>query len=468
MLALYDGCTNPLVVQRTLAARSVADGQRGALLAAALKLTTLVPIVAAGLPGGVLYPHLRRDDDIYRYIRLALGLLPSGVPGAFLATCLAALMAARSATYNSAVTVLSIDFIPRARPQRDERHTTRWARITTARATRVSAAGVPQLARFPSLRQYFQAVHACLAPPVAAVFLAGVLWRGANARGAFGAALYVLALLGISRLQLLGVTGMDLAVSLAARALASLPRTPRSVQLGGLAVLALTATIVAAFWSRMSMAAIKDVAKRAGVGVGTVLRVIAGSGSVSADAPGRVRRAVEELRFRPSHAARVLQKGQSQTIGVFVPLVHGAIYTPILHAIYTTLRTYSRHMVVDFGQRRESERQDALDAAEFLTDRGCDGLLIMGTALKCTDVERIAALRQAGLIVPGDLPVMGYDGIDLTALTVPPLITVLIPWRQIASHALHHLLNLCYGISLPVERDSPAQVTWRDAIARLA
>ena len=334
------------------------------------------------------------------------------------------------------------------------------------------------------------------------------------------------------------------------------------------------------------MATIKDVAKRAGVGVGTVSRVIAGSGPVSADAAGRVRRAIEELRFRPSHAARVLQKGQSQTIGVFVPLVHGAFYTPILHAIYTTLRAYGRHMVVDFGQTLESERQDALDGAEFLTDRGCDGLLIMGTALKPADIEHIAelqpkfvllnrcvphfraqcfnpdheaagaaaaralyetghrrlaviegpktsidnqlrmrgfmaalqsygidpgsvpqalgdfspesgrlavpklladgrtftalfcandemaigalaGLRQAGLTVPRDLSVMGYDGIDLTALTVPPLTTVLIPWRQIATHALHHLLNVCYGMSLPLERDIPAQVIWRDSVARL-
>jgi len=54
------------------------------------------------------------------------------------------------------------------------------------------------------------------------------------------------------------------------------------------------------------MATIKDVAKRAGVGVGTVSRVIAGNGSVSADAVRRVRQAVEDLKFRPSHAARVL------------------------------------------------------------------------------------------------------------------------------------------------------------------
>ncbi len=335
------------------------------------------------------------------------------------------------------------------------------------------------------------------------------------------------------------------------------------------------------------MATIKDVAKRAGVGVGTVSRVIAGSGPVSADATNRVRRAIAELRFRPSHAARALPKGQSQTIGVFVPLVHGAFYTPILHAIYATLREHGLHMVVDFGRTLETERQDALAGAEFLTDRGCDGLLIMATALKRADIEHIAQLqpkfallnrsvpqfrancfgpdhqaagaaagralcaaghrrvaviegparssdnrlrirgflealsecgidpdsvpreqgdfspesgraaaealfargrnftalfcandemaigalaaaRQAGLAVPQDLSVMGYDGIDLAALTVPPLTTVVIPWRQIATHALHHLLNLCYGMNLPVPPDVPAQVLYRESVARIA
>lgn len=335
------------------------------------------------------------------------------------------------------------------------------------------------------------------------------------------------------------------------------------------------------------MATIKDVAKRAGVGLGTASRVIGGSGPVSEDAIRRVRKAVEELKFRPSHAARVLQKGQSQTIGVFVPLIHGSFYTPILHAIYTVLRASGRQMVVDFGQSLESERQDALAGAEFLADRGCDGLIMMGTALKPADVDRIAerqlrfvllnrsipffqehcfnpdhraagaaagrtlceaghrrlaviegpksshdntlrmrgfdemlrkygvdpqriprtrgdfspesgragarellergapftalfcandemaigalsGLRQAGVVVPQECSVMGYDGIDLSEMTVPPLTTVLIPWREIATNALHHLLNLCYGGALPVRREIPPQVLWRASVAEAA
>lgn len=334
------------------------------------------------------------------------------------------------------------------------------------------------------------------------------------------------------------------------------------------------------------MATIKDVARRAGVGVGTASRAIAGNGPVSAKAAERVRKAVEELNFRPSHAARVLQNGLSQTIGVFVPLIHGAFYTPILHAIYTNLRPTGRHMVVDFGQTLESERQDALAGAEFLVDRGCDGLIIMGTRLKPKDVEKLmvlqpktvllnrtapgytdrcfnpdhksagaaaaralyeaghrkfaviegpptstdnvarlkgfydelsalginadaiprvdgdfspasgasgvqtllsgrkkftalfcandesamgalACLQQMGIKVPDDLSVMGYDGIDLSTFTVPPLTTVMVPWREIAQSALHHLLNLCYGTELAVQRDLEPQILWRGSVSRL-
>lgn len=335
------------------------------------------------------------------------------------------------------------------------------------------------------------------------------------------------------------------------------------------------------------MATIKDVAKRAGVGVGTASRAIAGSGPVSAKAADRVRKAVEELNFRPSHAARVLQKGQSQTIGVFVPLIQGSFYTPILHAIYSALRATGRHMVVDFGQTLDSERQDALNGAEFLVDRGCDGLIIMGTRLLPKDVKKLmtlqpktvllnrtvpefldhcfnpdhrtagavaartlleaghskiaviegpptsadnvsrmqgfyealetagidvgaiprvsgdfspgsgalgaqkllrddktftalfcandesalgalAHLQQIGVAVPRELSVMGYDGIDLSAFTVPPLTTVLIPWRKIATNALSYLLNLCYGTAMPVARNLPAEVLWRGSVARLS
>ncbi|MDO9193161.1 MAG: LacI family DNA-binding transcriptional regulator, partial [Undibacterium sp.] len=50
------------------------------------------------------------------------------------------------------------------------------------------------------------------------------------------------------------------------------------------------------------MATIKDVARLAGVGLGTASRVVSGRGSVSPATLERVKKAIEELDFRPSHA----------------------------------------------------------------------------------------------------------------------------------------------------------------------
>ena len=71
------------------------------------------------------------------------------------------------------------------------------------------------------------------------------------------------------------------------------------------------------------MATIKDVARLAGVGLGTASRAINGSGPVSPATLERVQKAIEELSFRPSHAARALLSGSSKMIGVYIPILKG-------------------------------------------------------------------------------------------------------------------------------------------------
>ena len=83
------------------------------------------------------------------------------------------------------------------------------------------------------------------------------------------------------------------------------------------------------FLKENTMATIKDVARLAGVGLGTASRVVSGKGSVSAATLERVKKAIEELDFRPSHAARSLLSGNTQMIGVYIPLLKGTFYMPI-------------------------------------------------------------------------------------------------------------------------------------------
>ena len=142
------------------------------------------------------------------------------------------------------------------------------------------------------------------------------------------------------------------------------------------------------------MATIKDVAKLAGVGLGTASRVVSGRGSVSPATLERVKKAIDELGFRPSHAARALLSGSSRMVGVYIPVLSGTFYTPILQIIDTELRAAGLHMVVAFGVGTSDARRQAIEGIEFLMERGCDGLIVMTGALLDEDIEALGAKRE--------------------------------------------------------------------------
>jgi LacI family transcriptional regulator len=142
------------------------------------------------------------------------------------------------------------------------------------------------------------------------------------------------------------------------------------------------------------MATLKDVARLAGVGLGTASRVVAGKGSVSSEKMERVRAAIDELQFRPSHMARSLMLGTTQTIGVCIPILSGTFYTPVLQIIDTELRAAGVQMVVAFGSGEGDARTRAMRGIEFLIERGCDGFLLMATPLTEADLARLGAKRE--------------------------------------------------------------------------
>ncbi len=276
VLGFFFWCTNQFMVQRVLAARSIADGQKGLLLAGLLKLTTLFIIVLPGLAALLLYPGLTRGDQAYP--RLMFDLLPTGLVGILLAAFLGALLAQLSATYNSAATVVAMDFIKRWRPEMPERRLVRWGRIATFCCMLLSVVWAPQIDRFPSLWQYLQSVMAYTTPPVVALFVIGTMWRKATADGAFwsimvgsglGALLFGLFVTGAYEVQFLHVAALVFAASAVTLVVASLATADRqvvsddvlieggspraqlamlapSIRIGSMALLALVGAII--FW----------------------------------------------------------------------------------------------------------------------------------------------------------------------------------------------------------------------------
>jgi LacI family transcriptional regulator len=140
------------------------------------------------------------------------------------------------------------------------------------------------------------------------------------------------------------------------------------------------------------MATIKDVARLAGVGVGTASRAISGNGPVSQEAVGRVRKAIAELDFRPSNIARALSSKTLGTIGLYVPYFSGPFFGPVLQSVNFELREVDRHMVAANGCGFGDPRRQALDGVDFLIQRECDGIIVFSNELQ--DQDLIALHRK--------------------------------------------------------------------------
>jgi SSS family solute:Na+ symporter len=182
VLGFYYWCTNQFIVQRVLSARTLEHGRAGALFAGALKLPVLFLMVLPGTCAILLFPHLPRSDLVYP--ALMFGLLPTGLLGMVAASFAAATMASVASTLNSASALLTMDIIRRTAPSLSDLHVVRIGRLCTAGLLIVAVLWAPQLENFRSLWQYLQAMLAYAVPPVVALFLGGLFWRGANAAGA--------------------------------------------------------------------------------------------------------------------------------------------------------------------------------------------------------------------------------------------------------------------------------------------
>jgi LacI family transcriptional regulator len=104
--------------------------------------------------------------------------------------------------------------------------------------------------------------------------------------------------------------------------------------------------------------------------------------------------------------------------------------------------------------------------------RAADELLASGakfSALFCAnDLMGIAAMTQlqrAGIAVPSQVSVVGYDDEDLSAYVYPRLTTLHIPIGEMGLNACRLLMNQCYGMSLPVSHDFAPALVMRDSLA---
>lgn len=132
---LFYWCTNQYVIQRTLAAKSLAEGQKGVLLSGFFKV--LVPFLMM-IPGIIAYhlygPGLSTID--LAYPALVRDLLPVWLMGLFLAVLLGAVFSSFNSLVNSAATLFCLDILPamRGKPLAEQQvvRVAKWASAVVA------------------------------------------------------------------------------------------------------------------------------------------------------------------------------------------------------------------------------------------------------------------------------------------------------------------------------------------------
>lgn len=141
------------------------------------------------------------------------------------------------------------------------------------------------------------------------------------------------------------------------------------------------------------MATIKDVAKKAGVSVATVSRVINDADSVTEDTKKLVNQVIAELQYSPNLLGRNLRKLQTKHILVIVDTISNQFYSRVVRGIEDTAREqgYSVMICTCRGQK-----QALLDHLKLLQTRAMDGAIVMCSQLAA---EEITALSKVYPIV---------------------------------------------------------------------
>lgn len=151
----------------------------------------------------------------------------------------------------------------------------------------------------------------------------------------------------------------------------------------------------------MAKTTIKDVAKEAGVGVGTVSRVLNNSSAVSAATRQRVQRVIESLNFQPNELARRLSLGKTYTVAVLAPFFTRPAFVERIRGLESVFAQTEYDFIlynVDSAATRD-RYFDTLTRPERT-----DGLLIMSLIPGDEHAERFLNAGVPTVLVDADHP----------------------------------------------------------------
>ncbi len=141
----------------------------------------------------------------------------------------------------------------------------------------------------------------------------------------------------------------------------------------------------------MSAITIKDVARRAGVSIKTVSRVLNREPHVRPDTRDEVLAAVRDLSYVPNVSARALAGSRSYLVGLYFDDPTAAYISQAEQGVMNACRRFGYHVIIESLNRRDAAFADQLDA---LANRRIDGSII--TPPLCDSLALLDVLDRQG------------------------------------------------------------------------
>jgi SSS family solute:Na+ symporter len=201
---LYYWGFNQYIIQRTLAAKSLKESQKGILFAAGLKLIipfiVVIPGIAAyvivndpdilaslGSNGATNIPSAGSADKAYPWL---MQFLPTGFKGIAFAALTAAIVSSLASMLNSTSTIFTMDIYKQfINPNASDKQTVKVGRLSAAAALVIGATMAPLLGGIDQAFQFIQEYTGVVSPGILAVFMLGLFWKKTTNKGAIWGAL---------------------------------------------------------------------------------------------------------------------------------------------------------------------------------------------------------------------------------------------------------------------------------------
>lgn len=201
---LYYWGFNQYIIQRTLAAKSLAESQKGILFAAGLKMIIPLIVVIPGIAAYVIVndpvllgslgeagmqnmPTTGTSDKAFPWL---MQFLPTGFKGVAIAALAAAIVSSLASMLNSTATIFTMDIYKALiNKEASETRTVNVGRISALVTLIIATIMAPLLGGIDQAFQFIQEYTGVVSPGILAVFVLGLFWKKTSNKGAIYGAL---------------------------------------------------------------------------------------------------------------------------------------------------------------------------------------------------------------------------------------------------------------------------------------